>query len=101
AEVTIMRKEIQEDLLKTREAAIAFVLGAAAAGVSAILIGFTAVYVFAAVSALPLWGSFPIVAGLFVIAAGVLFFMGKQKLDALRPRHDLAGASSPRAHPRP
>ena len=100
-EVALMRQEIQEDIRKTKEAAIAFALGAAAAGVSLILIGFTAVYVLAAISALPLWGSFAIVTTVLVIVAAGLFFMGKQKLTSLQLQREPASASLPRTQPRP
>ena len=71
-EVALMRQEIQEEIHKTKDAAMAVALGATAAGVSLILIGFTAVYVLAAASALPLWAAFAIVASVIGIAAGVL-----------------------------
>jgi hypothetical protein len=100
-QVALMRQEIQEDIHKTKEAAIAFALGAAAAGVSLILIGFTAVYVVAAISELPLWATFAIVTTVIVIAAAVLFFMGKHKLESLRPQRDPASASLPATHRHP
>jgi len=92
-EMSLIRQEIQENIHKTKEGAMAFALGAAVAGVSAILIGFTVVYVLAAVSSLPLWGSFAITTSVFVIAAAVLFFLGKKKLDSIHPVHDPASAS--------
>jgi protein-S-isoprenylcysteine O-methyltransferase Ste14 len=92
-EMSLIRQEIQENIHKAKEGVTAFALGAAVAGVSAILIGFTAVYVLAAISSLPLWGSFAITTSVFVIATAVLFFMGKKKLDSIRPVHDPANAS--------
>jgi ABC-type uncharacterized transport system fused permease/ATPase subunit len=94
-EVTLIRQEIQEDIQNAREAAIAFALGAAAAVLSLILIAFTAVYVLAALAALPLWGCFAIVTTVLVIAAAGLFLLGKRKLESLRARAEPAGASLP------
>ena len=100
-EVTRMRQEIKEDIHKAKEAAILFALGAAAAGVSLILIALTAVYVLAAISAFPLWASFALVTTVLVIAAVGLFFMGTQKLESLRPQREPASPSLPRTQPRP
>jgi hypothetical protein len=100
-EVALMRQEIQEDIHKTKEAVIALAVGAAAAGVSLILIGFTAVYVLAAISALPLWSSFATATTVLMIVAAGLFFMGKQNLASFRPQREPASASLPRTQPRP
>jgi len=100
-EVALMRQEIQEEIHKTKDAAMAVALGATAAGVSLILIGFTAVYVLAAASALPLWAAFAIVASVIGIAAGVLLFMGKRQLESLRPHREPASSALPRTQPRP
>src|SRR5215831_7749355 len=99
-EVTLIRQEIHEDIQDAREAAIAFALGAAAAVLSLFLIGFTAVYVLAALAALPLWGCFAIVTTVLVIAAAGLFLLGKRKLESQRPRREPAGASLPSNQPR-
>jgi hypothetical protein len=96
-----MRQEIQEDIHKTKEANVAFALGAAAGGVSLTLIGFAAVYVLAAISALPLWSSFAIVTTVLMIVAAVRSFMGKQNVASLRPQHEPASASSTRTQLRP
>jgi|SRR5690242_5963360 protein-S-isoprenylcysteine O-methyltransferase Ste14 len=88
-QVTLVRQEIQEDLRKSKEGAIAFALGAGAAAVSVILIAFTVVYALA-VTSLPMWACFAIVAAIFVVLAAVLIMAGKQKFDSIRPMENQA-----------
>jgi uncharacterized membrane protein YdjX (TVP38/TMEM64 family) len=89
-QVMLVRQEIQEDLRKTKEGATSFALAAAVTSVSAILIGFTAVYALGAATTWPLWGCFAIVAGVFAAAAAALIVAGMKKFDSISPLHDQA-----------
>jgi len=88
-QAALVRQEIQEDIRKTKEGAVAFALGAGAAAVSVVLLAFTIVYALAT-TALPLWACFAIVTGTFVVLAIVLIVAGKKTFDSIRPLQNQA-----------
>jgi hypothetical protein len=89
-QAALVRQEIKEDVNKTKEGATEFAVGAGVATAGAILLGFTAVYLLAAVTPLPLWACFAIVTAVFAAAAAGLFLAGKKQFEAIDPLHNQA-----------
>jgi hypothetical protein len=99
-EVTLARREIQDELTKAKSAAVSFGTGVALAVVGVLLLGHMLVYLLhwlatrqypdgtVMVEYLPLWGCYAIVGGLSVAVAGGLLYAAKsqaKKID-LVPR---------------
>src|SRR5437870_5306750 len=72
-EVTLARREIQDELNKAKAAAISFGMAVPFAVFGALMLCFTAVYLLGL--ALPLWASFLIVSGVLLGTGAVLFLV--------------------------
>jgi high-affinity Fe2+/Pb2+ permease len=78
----LLRREIQEDVQKTKEAAVPLGIGLWLILLGSILLSTTLALLLVA-AGLPQWASFAVVgAALFLIGGGV-FYVGKKKFDSL------------------
>jgi uncharacterized membrane protein YqjE len=86
----LFRTEVKEDFTKTKQAAIPLIIGVMVLGVGALLVCLTLVYLlhWAAAPHLALWACYAIVAGVFVVLGGILFYTGKKQFDSFNPLPD-------------
>jgi hypothetical protein len=78
----LLRREIQDDVQKTKEAAVPLAIGLWLILLGSILLSTTLALLLVA-AGLPQWASFGVVgAALFLIGGGV-FYVGKKKFDSL------------------
>jgi len=89
-QLTFTQREIQEDLRKTKEAAIPLFVGI---GVFLLSVGLLCVMLVHLLhwltdERLALWSCYAIVGGLLAIAGGVLFFSGKKQFESFNPLPD-------------
>jgi hypothetical protein len=88
-QLALFRSELRQDLTRTRDAVLSLAIGAGILMVGGLLLCFAIVYFLNwAFPSLPLWGSFAIVGGLFVIAGGGLVFAGVRKFQSFNPLPD-------------
>jgi hypothetical protein len=80
----LLRREIQEDVRKTKEAAIPLLIGLWLALLGSILLSATLALVLVA-AGLPEWASFAIVGTAIFLFGGGLFYVGKKKFDSFDP----------------
>jgi hypothetical protein len=80
-ELALARREVADELQKTREAIIALGIGIAIAVLGGLMLVFMLVYLLSWASSeqIPLWGCFGIVGAALVIVGGGLFCLGKNK----------------------
>jgi len=83
-QAALFRSEIQEDVRKTKEAAVPLAIGLWLLVLGSILLSATVALILAA-AGLPEWVSFAIVGGVVTIAGGILFYVGKKKFDSFNP----------------
>jgi len=85
----LFQVELTNDLRRTRDASIPLVIGGVVATIGALFLFVTvALWIPWQWPKVPLWGSFAIVTGLFLIAGTILVFMGKARFDAFNPLPD-------------
>ena len=92
-QLALFRQEIKDDVRKTKEAAQSLSLGAGLGMTGGLFLGFMLVYVLHEVwPRLPLWASFGIIGAALLIAAGVLIYLGRKKLETVSavPEQSLA-----------
>src|SRR5437899_1752724 len=88
-EVALARREIQEELLKAKVAAISFAIGMAVAVLGGLMFIFMLVHLlhqltgFRDEAAVPLWGCFGIVGVVFAAAGAILFVVAKNKVTQI------------------
>jgi thiamine transporter ThiT len=82
-EILLARREMQQELDKTKTAAVSFGAAVTVLGLGAILVCFMLVYMLHEVAGLPLWGSFAIFGAGFVLGGGILFTVAKNKASAI------------------
>jgi len=84
-ELQLARVEIKQELIKTRDAALSFAVGAGAMVWSAILLTLMLVFLIngATNGAIPLWGCFGIVGGLTLVTGATLLFIGKSRAESI------------------
>jgi len=83
-QAALFRSEIQEDLRKSKEAAVPLAIGLWLLVLGSILLSATVALILAA-AGLPEWASFAIVGAIVTIAGGILFYAGKKKFDSFNP----------------
>jgi len=83
-QAALFRSEIQEDVRKTKEAAVPLAIGLWLLVLGSILLSATVALILAALG-LPEWASFAIVGAVVTVAGGVLFYVGKKKFDSFNP----------------
>jgi uncharacterized membrane protein YidH (DUF202 family) len=74
---TLTKLEVQDELGKAKTAAIEVGSGAVVLGVGVLLLVLMIVHLIAAVTPIPLWGSYGIVGAILVVIGGILFATGK------------------------
>jgi len=88
-QLALVRREIQDDIRKTKEGVVSLALGAGAAALAGILLCLTAVYLLNwAFPELPLWGCYAIVTGIVTALSGALLLAGKKRFDTFNPLPD-------------
>ncbi|MCI0455759.1 MAG: phage holin family protein [Gemmataceae bacterium] len=87
-EMLLARREVQQELDKTKTAAVSFGTAVAVLTLGALLLCFMLVYVLHEAAGLPLWGSFAVVGGVFAILGGILLAVAKNQASdiSLVPR---------------
>jgi uncharacterized membrane protein YqjE len=86
----LLKHELQEDLSKTRQAAMPMLAGLGVLLIGALLLGATLglLLEWAFRPHLPLWGAFGIVTAVFAAAGLGLFFAGQKKFQTFNPLPD-------------
>lgn len=82
-EFAMAKLEVQDELRKTKTAAMALALGAGIAVVGGLLLILMLVHLLAALTMLPLWGCYGIIGGLLVVVGLLLLASGKQKAEQI------------------
>jgi hypothetical protein len=82
-EMTLARREIQDEIGKTKMAAVSLGSGVAILALGGVLLSFMLVYLVHEVGGLPLWASFGIFGGLCVVAGGALLYVGKTRASSI------------------
>jgi hypothetical protein len=90
-EVALAKREIQEELNKAKVAAISFGIGLGVAVMAGLMFILMLVFLIHWLAGgwhddhawIPLWGSFAIVGGLFILTGGVLFLVAKNKVSQI------------------
>jgi len=84
-QMTLLKHEVHEDLRKTVAAVSACAAGGAVTVVGAFLLGFGLVHLLTWASEMPLWVSFLIFAGVFLLTGAVLVYAGAHKFTTFNP----------------
>ncbi len=85
-QMELVKHEIKEDLVKTKEASILFASGVGVGVVGGILLAFMAAYLLSwAVPNLPLWACFGIAGGVLMAISVILCLAGLSKFNSLNP----------------
>jgi hypothetical protein len=78
--------DLLKDLKEAKEVGMSMAIAGALMGVGGLLLSFMLVHFLSwAFPDLPHWGSFAIVGALFAAAGGIVFYLGREKLDKLSP----------------
>lgn len=82
-QLRMTKLEVQDDLRKTKAAAISLAIGAGIMALGVILLSLMLVYGLATLTSIPLWGCYGIVGGLFALVGGVMLAAGKGKAEEI------------------
>ena len=88
-EFTIAKLEIQQEMRKTKAAALAFAVGAGVIGIGGLFLLLMCVHGLAVLLDIPLWGSYGIVGGLLFLVGVILLVRGKhtaEQIDVIPPK---------------
>jgi hypothetical protein len=88
-EFTIAKLEIQQEMRKTKSAALAFAVGAGVVGIGGLFLLLMCVHGLVVLLDIPLWGSYGLVGGLLFIIGAILLMRGKQtaeQIDVIPPK---------------
>lgn len=80
-QLRMTKLEVQDDLRKTKAAAISLAIGLGIMALGVILLSLMLVQVLATLTSLPLWGCYGIVGGIFALVGGLLLATGKEKAE--------------------
>jgi len=94
-EIRFARTEIKSDVRKTTRSGAVLALGVGAAGLGVVLVALMTVFMIYELSDhyVPLWGSFGIVAAVFLVVGAGLCFMGYKTLQKNNPLPDQTAQS--------
>lgn len=82
----LFKRELREDLRKTKAAMLLLVIGGAVLAVGGILLSLMAVHLLNwAYPTLPLWSCYAIAGGIFAVVGGLMFYAGYQRLKSNNP----------------
>jgi hypothetical protein len=88
-EFTIAKLEMQQELRKTKSAALAFAMGAGVIGIGGLFLVLMCVHGLVVLLDIPLWGSYGLVGGLLFVVGAILLVRGKQtaeQIDVIPPK---------------
>jgi len=88
-EFTIAKLEIQQELRKTKSAALALAMGAGIMGIGGLFLMLMCVHGLVVLLEIPLWGSYGLVGGLLFLVGAILLARGKQtaeQIDVIPPK---------------
>jgi len=88
-EFMIAKLELQDELRKTKVAAVSFAVGAGIAAVGGLLLILMLVHLLAALTTIPLWGCYGIIGTLLFVVGLVFLSRGKhaaEQIDAVPPQ---------------
>jgi len=88
-EFTIAKLEIQQEMRKTKSAALAFAVGAGVVGIGGLFLLLMCVHGLVVLLDIPLWGSYGLVGGLLFLMGAILLVRGKQtaeQIDVIPPK---------------
>lgn len=83
-QLELLKADVRKDLKEAKEVGLSMALAGALLGVGGLLLSFMLVHFLSwAIPELPLWGSYAIVGGLLAGAGGIVFYLGREKLEKL------------------
>jgi protein-S-isoprenylcysteine O-methyltransferase Ste14 len=82
-EFTMAKLEMQDEIRKTKTAAVSLAIGAGIASVGGLLLILMLVHLLAALTDLPLWSCYGIIGGLLVVVGLILLMTGKQTAEQI------------------
>jgi len=82
-EFTMAKLEVQDELRKTKAAAISFGIGIGIAAVGGLLLIFMVVHLLHAITPLPLWGCYGIVGGVLLLSGFIVLYTGKKAAEEI------------------
>jgi hypothetical protein len=88
-EFTIAKLEVQQEMRKTKSAALAFAVGAGVVGIGGLFLVLMCVHGLVVLLDIPLWGSYGLVGGLLFLVGALLLVRGKQtaeQIDVIPPK---------------
>lgn len=88
-EFTIAKLEVQQEMRKTKSAALAFAVGAGVVGIGGLFLMLMCVHGLVVLLEIPLWGSYGLVGGLLFLVGALLLVRGKQtaeQIDVIPPK---------------
>jgi len=88
-EFTIAKLEIQQELRKTKSAALALAVGAGVVGIGGLFLMLMCVHGLVVLLDIPLWGSYGLVGGFLFLVGAILLARGKhtaEQIDVIPPK---------------
>ena len=88
-EFTIAKLEIQQEMRKTKSAALSFAMGAGIVGIGGLFLLLMCVHGLVLLLDIPLWGSYGLVGGFLFLVGAILLARGKQtaeQIDVIPPK---------------
>jgi len=82
-EFTIAKLELQQELRKTKSAAISFAIGAGIAAVGGLFLLLMCVHGLVILIDIPLWGAYGIAGALLLVVGAILLARGKQAVEQI------------------
>lgn len=88
-QLTLAKREIQDDLRQTKEAALSLAVGVGLSFLAGILLCSALALLLSWLwPALPSWAGFGIVGGLLAVAGGAFIYAGQQRFESFNPLPD-------------
>jgi len=88
-EFTIAKLEMQQEIRKTKSAALAFAMGAGVVGIGGLFLVLMCVHGLVVLLDIPLWGSYGLVGGFLFLVGAIVLARGKQtaeQIDVIPPK---------------
>jgi hypothetical protein len=82
-EFTIAKLEIQQEMRKTKSAALAFAMGAGVIGIGGFFLLMMCVHGLVVLLDIPIWGSYGLVGGLLFLVGVILLVRGKHRAEQI------------------
>ena len=82
-EFTMAKLEVQDELRKTKAAAISLGIGVGVAAAGGFFLLFMVVYLLHAFTPIPLWGCYGIVGGVLLLVGVIMLFKGKKTAEEI------------------